>query len=106
MSSLLQLISKYIKMGVPLPLLRDIPKDIPSISYTMTYASGLLALLSCSEQASKLLGNLNASSCLELFIASSVLYVGRGVLRSKDGKTFSLLLCFCVFCCCSYAFGL
>jgi len=90
MSNLLTLLSKLIKTGIPLPLLRDIPKDIPSISYTMTYLSGLAALLSCSETASKLLGNLNPNTCLDLFIASSLLYVGRGVLRSKDGKTFSL----------------
>lgn len=82
MNSLLELI----KNGIPLPLLKDIPKNVPSISYTMTYLSGILALLSCSEVASKAFGNLNPNTCLDLFIASSVLYVGRGVLRSKDGK--------------------
>lgn len=86
MTKLLTFLSSYFKTGIPLPLLRDIPKNIPSISYSMTYVSGLLALLSCSETASKFLGNLDANTCRDLFIASSVLYVGRGVLRSKDGN--------------------
>lgn len=89
MNNLMQLLTNSIKNGIPLPLLKDLPKNIPSISYTMTYLSGILALLSCSEVASKSLGNLNPNTCLDLFIASSVLYVGRGVLRSKDGKIIS-----------------
>lgn len=89
MNKLLELLTQNLKNGLPLPLLRDIPKNIPSISYSMAYMSGLLALLSCSEALSKALGGLNHDYCLDLFVASSLLYVGRGVLRSKDGKIIS-----------------
>lgn len=89
MTNLLSLITKFLKDGIPFPLLKDIPKNVPSISYSMTYISGLLALASCSEKVSLLLGKLNSGDCLDLFVASSLLYVGRGVLRSRDGKIIS-----------------
>lgn len=81
-----KLILSLLKNGIRLPILNDIPKNVPSITYSMVYMSGLLALLSCSEKASEFLGKLDSDTCLNLFIAASVLYLGRGVLRSKNGQ--------------------
>lgn len=83
-----ELINKANELGVPLPLLRDPKSGRASVTYTMMVLSFNTALLGQLGKFTKLLGEVDMTSAMSLFVATSALYLGRKM--QKDDKSITV----------------
>jgi hypothetical protein len=67
--------------------MRDPDKDAPSITFTFYYASGILALASLMGKFSKVLGDVDVSGSIYLFLSAAGLYLGRKMTSDSSKKT-------------------
>ena len=91
----------FIKMndaGVPFPMVRDPKTGKASVTLTMMLLSFNTALLGQLGKFTNLLGDVDMTSAMALFVATSALYLGRKMqadgkvitieeVNSKEGKT-------------------
>ena len=75
--------------GIPVPLFRDPDKDGPSITFTFYYATGWLAILSLIGKFSKVLGEIDISGAIYLFLSAAGLYLGRKVVGDSKNVEIS-----------------
>ena len=84
MDKLKQLIIKMNEYGIPLPMIHDPKSGKASVTLTMMFLSFNTALLGQLGKFTKLLGDVDMTSAMSLFVATSALYLGRKL--QSDGK--------------------
>lgn len=70
--------------GVPLPMIRVNGKA--SITATMMFLSFNVWLVSVVGKAAGALGGMDSGACLQMFITTAGLYLGRNLQRGSDGS--------------------
>lgn len=87
MEKLKEIIRKANSLGIPLPLLRDPKSGKSSVSLTMMVLSFNTALFGQLGKFTKILGDVDMSSAMGLFVATSALYFGRKFQKNGDLTT-------------------
>ncbi len=87
MEKIKQIVKKMNELGVPLPMLRDPKTGMASVSLTMMVLSFNTALFGQLGKFTKILGDVDMSSAMGLFVATSALYFGRQI--QSNGKNVS-----------------
>lgn len=88
MKTIKELVNEMNQIGVPLPLLKDPKTGRASVSMTMMVLSFNTALLGQLGKFTKLLGDVDMTSAMSLFVATSALYFGRQM--QTNGKVVTL----------------
>jgi len=78
------LVTKANSLGIPIPTVRDPKFGVGSISLTLVFISSLLVIIGIVGKWSQIAGEIDMSSAMEFFYASSALYFGRQ-WQLKDG---------------------
>jgi hypothetical protein len=84
MEKLKELFRKMNEAGVPLPMLRDPVTGKASVTLTMMVLSFNTALLGQIGKLTNFLGDVDMTSAMSLFVATSALYLGRKL--QNNGK--------------------
>lgn len=84
MEKLKELIKKLNSQGIPLPMMTDPLTGKASVTLTMMILSFNTALLGQLGKFTKLLGDVDMTSAMSLFVATSALYLGRKI--QNNGK--------------------
>ena len=84
-----ELLSKYVKNGVPNLVMRDEVTGLPSLTYTLFYLNGLIALGGVVGRFASLVKGVDADAAKELLMVTGTLYVGRAFSKAitKEKKT-------------------
>lgn len=90
MEKIKQLISQMNEAGVPLPMMRDPLTGKASVTLTMMILSFNTALLGQLGKFTKLLGDVDMTSAMSLFVATSALYLGRKLQSNGSSKTITV----------------
>jgi hypothetical protein len=88
MEKLKEIIRKANELGIPLPMARDPKTGKSSVTLTMMIISFNTALLGQLGKFADLLGDVDMSAAMYLFVTTSALYLGRKF--QGDGKTTTL----------------
>lgn len=84
MEKLKELFRKMNDLGIPLPFARDPKTGKSSVTLSLMLISFITVLGGQLSKFSKLFGDIDMSSAMGLFIATSALYLGRKL--QNDGK--------------------
>lgn len=84
MEKLKELIRKSNELGLPLPLLRDCRTGKASVTMTMMIISFNVTIFGLIGKITKIIGDVDNTSAMSLFVATSALYLGRKL--QKDDK--------------------
>lgn len=96
MDKLKSLINRLNQYGIPIPMIKDPRTGKASVTLTMMVLSFNTALLGQLGKFTNLLGNVDMTSAMSLFVATSALYLGRKfqsngkettIEPSNEGKT-------------------
>lgn len=84
MEKIKELFRKMNENGIPMPMIRDPVTGRASVTLTMMILSFNTALLGQLGKFTKLLGDIDMTSAMSLFVATSALYLGRKL--QNDGN--------------------
>lgn len=79
-----EFINKLNEKGIPVPLVKD-PTRGPSVSLTLVFISFNVWLASIIGKVTGLVGGMDSSQALNMFMVCAGLYWGRKLQASKDG---------------------
>lgn len=74
------------RRGIPIPMVRDPSTGLGSVSLTLVFISFNVWLVSVIGKAAGALGGVDASQCLQMFLACAGLYWGRKFQSDGKGK--------------------
>ena len=86
MEKLKQLFSKLNDLGIALPFIRDPKTGKSSVTLTLMLISFITVLGGQLSKFSKLFGDIDMSSAMGLFVATSALYLGRKMQNDSKNQ--------------------
>jgi hypothetical protein len=83
-------INKLNERGIPMPLLRDPKNNGPSVSLTIMVIAFAIASAGLIGKFTKLIGEVDVSGALYLYLTSAGLYYGRKLSGDSTKKTIEM----------------
>src|SRR6266487_3486677 len=77
---------KLNESGLPVPIFRDGVTGKPSITFTLFYLNGIIAIGGLLGRFSKLVSNVDVDAAKELLLVTGGIYLGRQVSKMIDSS--------------------
>lgn len=74
------------EIGIPVPIIRDGVTGKPSLTFTLCYINGIIALGGLIGKITKLTDGVDLDSAKEMLIVTGSLYLGRTLTRGLSDK--------------------